>query len=250
MSESRGAGIGAATGADARTAADTRGRMTVHGGAGPAREWIRSYAARRGRRSALTLERMARFLPERQIPDGPLDPVAAFGREAPLVLEIGCGHGAAAIAYCQAHPDHDLVAVDVHTPGVARMLAAADAAHVPNLKVVMGDAVFVLRDRLASGSLHAVHLFFPDPWPKKGHAKRRFVSPFTLELIASRLAPGGSLLVATDQEHYAEHTLEALAEHGGWEVVVGERPAWRPTAGFEAKGIAVGRRIHEIRASR
>lgn len=224
--------------------------MTVHGTAGPAHEWVRSYAARRGRRSALTQERMARFLPERQIPDGPLDRLDVFGRVAPLVLEIGCGHGAAAVAYCRAFPDHDLLAVDVHTPGVARMMAAADAAGLPNLRVAMGDAVFVLRDQVGERSLHAVHLFFPDPWPKQGHAKRRFVSPLTLDLIASRLAPGGSLLVATDKGHYAAHTIDALAAHGGWCVVVGERPDWRPTDGFEAKGVAAGRQIHEIRATR
>lgn len=226
------------------------GEMTVHGTAGPARDWVRSYAARRGRRSALTLERMDRFLAQRAIPQGPLDPVQVFGRSAPLVLEIGCGHGAAAIAYCRAHPDHDLLATDVHTPGVARMLAAADAADVPNLKVALGDAVFLLRDRIAPGALHAVHIFFPDPWPKGRHAKRRFVSAFTLELLASRLEPTGALLVATDQEHYLAHTLESLAEHGGWEVVLGERPPWRPTDGFEAKGIRAGRTIHELRAVR
>ena len=224
--------------------------MTVHGQDGPARDWIRSYAARRGRRSALTLERVHRFLPERGIPDGPLDPATAFGRVAPVVLEIGSGHGAAAIAYCQVHPEHDLLAVDVHTPGIARMMAAAHEAGVANLKVAMGDAVFVLRDRLAAGSLHAVHLFFPDPWPKERHAKRRFVGPVTLDLIASRLAAGGVLRVATDQDFYAAHTLSALAAHGGWDVRVGDRPPWRPTDGFEGKGLAAGRAIHDISASR
>ncbi|MGA8046609.1 MAG: tRNA (guanosine(46)-N7)-methyltransferase TrmB [Dermatophilaceae bacterium] len=194
---------------------------------------------------------MARFLPQREIPEGPLDQGTAFRRVAPLVLEIGCGHGAAAIAYCRTHPDHDLLAVDVHTPGIARMMAAADEAGVPNLRVAMGDAVFLLRDRLAATSLHAVHLFFPDPWPKKGHAKRRFISPLTLGLIADRLAPGGELLVATDQDHYAQHTLTALAEveGRGWDVIVGERPPWRPTDGFEAKGMRAGRVIHDIRAT-
>lgn len=224
--------------------------MTVHGTAGPARDWVRSYAARRGRRSALTLERIALFLPQRQLPDGPLDRLATFGRVAPLVLEVGSGHGAAAIAYCRAHPDHDLIATDVHTPGMARMLAVADRLEVANLKVALGDAVYLLRDRIPPASLTAVHLFFPDPWPKKAHAKRRFVSALTLDLIASRLIPGGTLLIGTDQEHYAEHALHTLAEHGGWAVVVGERPPWRPTDGFEAKGIAAGRQIHELRATR
>ena len=117
----------------------------------------------------------------------------------------------------------------------------------------MGDAVFVLRDRIAPASLHAVHLFFPDPWPKKAHAKRRFVSPFTLGLVADRLAPSGRLLVATDQEHYAEHTLALLREHpgrgAGWDVVLDDRPRWRPTDGFEAKGLRAGRTIHDIRAT-
>ena len=229
--------------------------MTVHGSTGPARDWIRSYAARRGRRSALTLERMERFFPKRRIPDGPLDQAEVFGRVAPLVVEIGCGHGAAAIAYAAAHPGHDLLAVDVHTPGIARMMAAAeevsgDNAGVPNLKVTMGDAVFLLRDRIPAGSLHGVHVFFPDPWPKERHAKRRLVSPFTLDLIASRLAEDGRLLIATDQDFYAEHALAALEEHGGWDVVVGDRPAWRPTDGFEAKGMRAGRAIHDIRATR
>ncbi len=211
--------------------------------------WVRSYAGRHGRRSALTDERMARFLPVRGIPDGPLDPVAVFGRAAPLVLEIGCGHGAAAIAYAVAHPGQDVLAVDVHQPGVARMLAAADATGVENLRVHLGDAVRLLTDQVAPSSLAAVHLFFPDPWPKVKHAKRRFVTAHTLQLVQDRLVPGGHLLVATDQGRYAAHVLAELARHGGYDVVVGERPAWRPTDGFEAKGLAAGRSITEIRAT-
>ncbi len=212
--------------------------------------WVRSYAARRGRLSALTEDRMARFLPLRGIPEGPLRPLAAFGRVAPLVLEVGCGHGASAIAFAAEHPDHDLLAVDVHTPGIARMLAAAEVAGVPNLRVHLGDAVPLLTDRIAPGSLTAVHLFFPDPWPKSKHAKRRFVTAHTLDLVRDRLVPGGVLLIATDQGAYAAHALAQLAAHGGFDVTVGERPAWRPTDGFEAKGRAAGRAIAEIRARR
>lgn len=211
--------------------------------------WVRTYAGRRGRHSALTRERLDRFLPEREVAPGPIDPVAEFAREAPFVLEIGCGHGAAAVAYAEAFPDRDIVAVDVHTPGIARLLARADEAGVPNLRVVVGDAMEVLADRLGEGVLDAVHLFFPDPWPKARHAKRRFISAYSLDLVDDRLRPGGVLRVATDQQSYAEHTLTELASHGRWTVTVGERPAWRPVEGFEAKGLAAGRAITEITAT-
>ncbi len=225
--------------------------MTPGEGSRPGAEvpdWVRSYSARRGRNSALTAERLATHLPARGIPDGPLDPVAVFGRVAPLVLEVGSGHGAAAIAYALTHPGHDVLAVEVHTPGVARMLAAAHDAGAPNLRAHRGDAVLLLTEAVAPGSLHSVHLFFPDPWPKARHAKRRFVTPHTLDLVADRLRPEGDLLIATDQDFYAEHALEQLAAHGGWDVVVGERPTWRPTDGYEDKGLAAGRAITDLRA--
>lgn len=212
--------------------------------------WVRSYAARRGRRSVLTLERMERLLPERGIPDGPLDPGSVFGRHAPLVLEVGCGHGAAALAHAVAYPEADVLAVDVHTAGIARLLAAADEAEVPNLRVHQGDAVQLLAERVPSSSLAAVHLFFPDPWPKAKHAKRRFVRPLTLDLVHARLVEGAALLVATDVPGYAEHALAELAAHGGFDVVVGDRPAWRPRDGFESKALAAGLAVTEIRATR
>ncbi len=211
---------------------------------------MRTYSGRRGRLSPLTLDRLDRFGSSRFLPAGPVDATTAFGRVAPLVLEVGSGHGAAAIAYAREHPEHDVLAVDVHTPGLARMLAAADAAGVPNLRVVRGDAVELLTTRVAPGQVAAVHLFFPDPWPKNRHAKRRFVGAATLSLLESRLTHDGFVLVATDQPAYAAHVRSEVAAHGAFVVRDGGRPWWRPVDGFERKGIVAGRRIIELRLDR
>jgi tRNA (guanine-N7-)-methyltransferase len=211
---------------------------------------VRTYAGRQGRRSALTEERLERYLPSRGLPPGPLVPGEAFGREAPVVLDVGCGHGAAAIAYAAAHPDHDVLAVDVHVPGVARLLAAAEAAGVPNLRVAIEDAVELLTIRVEPAGLTAVHLLFPDPWPKRGHAKRRFVQASTLDVLDSRLAPHGHVLVATDHDAYAEHVRSEVAAHGGFVVREVPRPTWRPVDGFERKGMAAGRTVTDLRLVR
>ncbi len=207
---------------------------------------VRSFV-RRGRLSALTVDRVERLGPGRALPAGPFDPVTTFGRQAPVVLEIGCGHGHAAIAYAAAFPEHDIVAMDVHTPGLARMLAHADEAGVPNLRIEQGDAVVLLEERVADGTFEAVHLFFPDPWRKKKHTKRRFVSPTNLDLLARVLVPGGHVLIATDQDYYAAHVLAEVAEHPRFVASRVDRPAWRPQHGFEAKGLAAGRTINELR---
>ncbi|MEW1955180.1 tRNA (guanosine(46)-N7)-methyltransferase TrmB [Terrabacter sp. NPDC080008] len=213
-------------------------------GVTPAR--VRSFV-RRGRLSSLTKDRVERLAPTRALPEGRFDAAAVFGRRAPVVLEIGCGHGHAAIAYAAAFPGHDIVAMDVHTPGVARMLANADEAGVPNLRIEIGDAVLFLEERVDDATFDAVHLFFPDPWRKKKHTKRRFVSPSNLDLLARVLKPGGHVLVATDQDFYAEHVLKEVAAHPRFEAQRTERPQWRPRNGFEAKGIAAGRTINELR---
>jgi tRNA (guanine-N7-)-methyltransferase len=209
---------------------------------------VRTYNARRGRLSPLTQARLEELVPQHGIPEGPLVPEVAFGRRGPVVLDIGCGHGAAAIGYAVAHPGHDVLAVDVHPPGVARMLAAADARGVANLWAHIGDAVALLESRIAARSLQAVHLFFPDPWPKSRHTKRRFINEHTLDLLAERLVVGGSLLVATDHAAYAEHALAELESHAAFDVSQTERPAWRPVDGFEAKGLAAGREVTDLRA--
>ncbi|MDN5797622.1 MAG: tRNA (guanosine(46)-N7)-methyltransferase TrmB, partial [Intrasporangium sp.] len=156
-------------------------------------------------------------------------------------------HGHAAIAYAAHSPAHDVLAMDVHTPGLARLLARADAAGVPNLRVEQADAVVFLEERVGDDTFDAVHLFFPDPWHKKKHAKRRFVSPANLDLLARALKPGGHVLLATDQDLYAEHVLAEVAVHPRWTACRAVRPYWRPVDGFEAKGRAAGRTIHELR---
>ncbi|MGE9806955.1 MULTISPECIES: tRNA (guanosine(46)-N7)-methyltransferase TrmB [unclassified Janibacter] len=214
---------------------------------GRPRQTIRTFTPR-WRNSPLTDERMEQLLPTFDLPEGPLDAATAFGSEMPVVLEIGSGHGAAAIAYALAHPDHGIIAAEVHVPGVARMMAAAQEAGATNLRVHVGDAILFLTDDVPTGSLAGVHLFFPDPWHKKRHAKRRFVQQHTLDLVRDRLAPDGVLRIATDIAAYAEHSLEQLERHGGFDVTVGPRPQWRPTDGFEDKGIAAGRTITDITA--
>lgn len=209
------------------------------------REGVRTYTPR-WRNSPVTDARMATLMPARALPPGPLVPEQAFGRNGPVVVEVGSGHGAAAVSYALHHPDVDLVAIEVHVPGVARLLARADEAGVRNLWVHDGDALPFLADRVEPGSLDAVHLFFPDPWPKRKHAKRRFIQQHTLDLLASRLRPRGVLRMATDHPVCAAHARTQLAYHGRWEVVEGERPAWRPEDGFEAKGVRAGRGVVEL----
>ena len=197
--------------------------------------------------SALTQSRVSVLLPRLGVPDGPLDLTSVFGRQAPQVLEIGSGYGAAAVAYCTTFPAHDLVAVDVHRPGMARAAAAAAEAALPNLRLHLGDAVPLL-DRLPARSLAALHLFFPDPWPKTKHEKRRFVCADRLALLLDRLAPGGALLVATDQPAYADF-LRRQARHLGADVELSGRPTWRPLEGFELKAVTAGRPIVDLRVT-
>ena len=222
--------------------------VTSYSGAVDSAGTVLTYRGRRGRLSALTRSRVDVVLPLYAVPEGPVNAEHVFGRRAPLVLEIGCGHGAAAIGFCVAHPDHDLVAVDVHLPDLARAAAAAADAAVRNLRLHSGDAVPLL-ERLPSGSLAAVHLFFPDPWPKAKHEKRRFVAADRLSLLLDRLRPDGALLVATDAPDYAGY-LRRQASVVGARVVLSPRPAWRPLAGFELRAVEAGRRCIDLTVSR
>ncbi len=178
-----------------------------------------------------------------------LDRTALFGRRAPLVLEIGCGMGEAMVAMAGADPGRDYLGVDVHTPGLGAMLARAEIDGVRNLAVARGDAVELLRHGVESASLDAIHVFFPDPWPKARHHKRRIIRPEIVALMRDRLRPGGVLHTATDWVHYAEHMLDVLtADPGLCNTTDGyaPRPDGRPLTKFERRGVASGRSIHDL----
>ena len=183
---------------------------------------------------------------------GALDFATLFRRSAPVVLEIGFGNGDTLVAMAAAHPDRDYLGIEVHDPGVGHCLIAAEQAGVANLKLIVHDAIEVLEQQVAPGSLARINLYFPDPWPKKRHHKRRIVQASFLELCADRLAPGGAIHIATDWANYAEHIDEAFAgcahfrcaerrEHDG------EAPLDRPVTKFERRGLRHGHRIVDWR---
>ena len=171
---------------------------------------------------------------------------ARSATDRPLALEVGCGYGEAALAFARAHPGVDLLATDVHTPGVAHVLELADREATPNLYVERADALDVLDHRIRSGALEALHLFFPDPWPKGRHHKRRFVRPDVLDLVADRLAAGGALLVASDVGGYVGWAVDHLDRHPAFSGGVAERPAWRPVTRYEAIARAEGRTVVDL----
>ena len=210
---------------------------------------VRTYKVRRrvttGQADALT-----RLLPAYGLdPRTPIDAREVFGRDAPLVLEIGSGMGEATAAMAQADPDRDVVAVEVHTPGLGNLLRLVESAGLPNVRVLEGDAREVLTDLVAPGSLDEVRVFFPDPWPKARHTKRRLVTAGFAELVASRLRPGGRLHVATDWSSYAEQVLEVLEACPAYDGVSRDRGA-RPVTRFEARGVEAGRQPYDVGARR
>lgn len=182
-----------------------------------------------------------------------LDTIALFGREAPVVLEIGSGMGDTTAAMAAADPGRDYLAVEVHLPGIAHLLTLIDDAGLTNVRVAHGDALDLVRRVVAPDSLDAVHVFFPDPWPKARHHKRRIVAPEHVALLRSRLRIGGTLHCATDWASYAEQMLEVVAgDPGLTNVSAGytPRPAHRPVTKFEARGLEAGRPSRDVIATR
>lgn len=180
----------------------------------------------------------------------PLDARAWFGREAPLVLEIGCGSGISTLAMAREEPEIDVIAVEVYRRGLAQLLCAIDREQVSNIRLIRGNGIDVLQHLIAPGSLTGFRLFFPDPWPKARHHKRRFLQPATVGLIADRLLPGGVLHAATDHPGYAEQ----MAEVGDGEPRLSRADPGsrlpisivRPTTKYERKAQELGSSVSEF----
>lgn len=212
---------------------------------------IRSYVLRQGRMSPAQQRAHEQLMPRFGCPyaERVLDLSALFGRTAPTVLEIGFGMGDTTAEIAAAHPEQNYLGIEVHAPGVGSLLKQVDAHGLLNVRVIQHDAVEVLTHMVPPASLDGVHIFFPDPWPKKRHHKRRLVQPPLIALLASRVKPGGYVHCATDWEEYAQQMLEVLgAEPALLNTAAGfaPRPAYRPLTKFEQRGIRLGHGVWDV----
>jgi tRNA (guanine-N7-)-methyltransferase len=212
---------------------------------------IRSFVLRQGRVSNAQQRYYDESMPRWGIPyaAAPLDLDAVFGRTAPRFLEIGCGMGETTAAIAAAYPGHDYLGIEVHAPGVGSLLKEIVTRELTNLRVIRHDAVEVVRDMIPAGSLAGIHVYFPDPWPKKRHHKRRLIQPDFVQALALRLAPGGYLHCATDWEEYAQQMLDVLAAEPllkNSAAAFAERPEWRPQTKFESRGLRLGHGVWDV----
>jgi tRNA (guanine-N7-)-methyltransferase len=218
---------------------------------------VRSFVVRAGRMTVAQERAWTELWPRYGIETGgdPVDFAAVFGRAAPLTLEIGFGNGESLLALAAAHPERDYVGIEVHRPGIGHLMLRAEELGLGNVRAICRDAVEVLQQCVAPGSLDELLLYFPDPWPKKRHHKRRIVQPAFVTLVASRLRPGGVLRMATDWQPYAEHMLEVAS---GCTALRNEspdgtyvpRPESRPVTRFERRGHRLGHGTWDLAFSR
>jgi tRNA (guanine-N7-)-methyltransferase len=216
---------------------------------------IRSFAMRRGHVTGAQKRAFDTVLPRVAVPYAPqpIDLAAVFGRRAPCVLEIGFGMGDATARIAQAHPALDFLGVEVFAAGVGALCKRIDEMQISNVRIVQHDAVEVVRDMLVPGQLAGVHVYFPDPWPKARHHKRRLIQPPFMALLASRLAPGGYVHCATDWQHYAEQMLSVLSAepqlsnlHDGYAPGPRNPQIERPTTKFHARGERLGHGVWDL----
>ena len=215
---------------------------------------IRSFVIRAGRTTDAQQRALQNLWPRFGLPyqTQPLDLNACFGTEVgqrPKILEIGFGMGETTAKIAAMNPQNDYLAIEVHTPGVGALLLRIEEQQISNLRLLQHDAHEVLEQMIPAGSLNGVHVFFPDPWPKKRHHKRRLLQAPMVALIASRLAPGGYLHCATDWEEYAAYILQVLTAEPLLKNTVADyapRPEYRPLTKFEQRGIRLGHGVWDL----
>ena len=220
-------------------------------GADQAHRPVRSFVLRQGRMSPAQQRALDTLLPRLGIAyaPAPLDFAAAFGRSAPVILEIGFGMGETTAAIAAAHREHDFLGLEVHGPGVGALLNRIEAAGLSNVRVIQHDAVDVVAQMIPAASLAGIHVYFPDPWPKKRHHKRRLLQPSFVHALAQRLAPGGYLHAATDWDDYAQEILATLSAEtllANTAADFAPRPAWRPQTKFETRGLKLGHGVRDL----
>jgi len=213
---------------------------------------VRSFVRREGRLTPGQQRALEQLWPKYGLPaDQPLDPQQTFGRVAPVTLEIGFGNGASLAEMAAAAPDSDFIGIEVHRPGVGRLLMELERRAVHNVRVFCHDAIEVLEQGIADASLDRVLLFFPDPWPKKKHHKRRILQPAFAALVARKLKAGGLFHMATDWEPYARHMLEVMDAASAFVNCSGKgryaaRPDYRPVTRFERRGQRLGHGVWDL----
>jgi tRNA (guanine-N7-)-methyltransferase len=217
----------------------------------PTEHRIRSFVTRAGRLSTAQARALETLGPQFLIPytKAPLDAQQVFGRSAPLIFEIGFGMGDTTSHIARAMPDKDFIGVEVHTPGVGSLLKQIGEQELTNLRLIQHDAVEVLNQMIAPASLAGVHVFFPDPWHKARHNKRRLIQPPLVKLLAEKLAPGGYLHCATDWQEYAEQMLEVMKGEpllANTADGYAPQPAYRPLTKFENRGLKLGHGVWDL----
>ena len=208
---------------------------------------VRSFVRREGRMTPAQRRAIEMYWPAYGLDvEGMLDFPALFGRDAPATLEIGFGNGENLLEMAVAEPGQNFLGVEVYRPGIGRLLHAAHAAGVANLKVMYADVVEAVSESMADASLSRVLILFPDPWPKRKHRKRRLLTPAFIATLAAKTSAGGLLHLATDRQDYAEQIRWVVAMSGYFEPVGGARPCWRRRTHFEIRGDKAGRKITDL----
>jgi len=217
------------------------------------RRTIRSFVLRKGRLTDAQARALEELWPEFGIDSqaGVLNSKRLFGRDAPLVLEIGFGNGEATWRMARNEPQKDFIGVEVHKPGVGQLLRAIQTHGLMNVRIACTDAVEFIHEQIAGQCLAEVRIFFPDPWPKKRHHKRRIIQTPFVDLLASRMIPGGILHLATDWQPYAEHMLDICNQHPAFanQSQTGDychKPLWRPETKYESRGERLGHQSRDI----